>query len=98
MITAKSKKFLSPIIAKALEKNYKFVTHGDISLKMMLEEGHPYEDYQFINKEARKFAETIVFELVRRNYDPENCYDEEEKIKTSNTVRKWQEKREKYLV
>lgn len=62
---------------KALEKNYKFVTHGDISLKMMLEEGHPYEDYQFINKEARKFAETIVFELVRRNYDPENCYDEE---------------------
>lgn len=62
---------------KALEKNYKFVTHGDVSLKMMLEEGHPYEDYQFINKNAREFAQAILFEIVKRNYDSENGHDEE---------------------
>ena len=34
------------------------------------------------------------------NFETDTAFvvDEEEKTKTSNTVRKWQEKREKYLV
>jgi hypothetical protein len=60
-----------------IEKNYKSSDYGDISFNYEMEDGEPYEDYLYINKAAREFAQTILFEIVRRNYDAEAGYDEE---------------------
>jgi len=60
-----------------LNKNYRNVEYGDILIRMDIDEGEPYEDYQFINKESKEFSETILFEIIKRNYDKNNGHDEE---------------------
>ena len=60
-----------------ISKVFRSVNFGGISLQIGKDEGHPYEDYQYTNKEAREFATTILFEIIRRNYEENDCYDEE---------------------
>ena len=61
-----------------LIKNLERADLGDLLVEIYKEEGDPYEDYQFINKESREFAMSIVSKIIKRNYIDENSsYDEE---------------------
>ena len=62
---------------KELNYNYRLIDFGDSFVKMAFDEGDLYEDYQFINKEAREFASVLLFEIIKRNYDINDGYDEE---------------------
>lgn len=58
-------------------KNFKNVNYGEIDLRIDKEDGEDCAFYQYIYKESRKFAETILFDVVRDNYDVNDAYDEE---------------------
>ena len=67
-------------------KNYRNVSYGEFSLKLDKDESDAYEEFQFINKNARKFAETIMFKVVRNNYDFNNGHDEEYFMSNCNVL------------
>lgn len=60
-----------------ISRNFEHADLGGVHLNIDKEDGQEYEEYQFINLEARKFAETILFEIVKNNFDASDCYDEE---------------------
>jgi hypothetical protein len=80
------KDFLSAQKKEQLERNYKIEEYGDRILKIMIEEGEAFCDYQFINKDAKEFAQTILFEIVKRNYDSTDSYDEETFMSNYNII------------
>lgn len=60
-----------------LFQNFKNVNYGEINLRIDKEDGEDYAFYQYIYKEARRFSETILFDIARDNYDINDGYDEE---------------------
>ena len=60
-----------------ISKNFEHAHLGGVHINVDKEDGDEYEEYQFINLEARKFAETILFEIVKNNFDRNDGYDEE---------------------
>lgn len=66
-------------------KNFRNVRYGGVYLSADKEEGETYSFYQFIYKEAREFADAILFNIARYNYDVSDGYDEEE-FMSNNTV------------
>ena len=60
-----------------IAKNYRLAEFGDVYVSIMKEDGHPYEDFQYINIEAREFARTFLFEIIKSNYNECDSYDEE---------------------
>jgi len=68
---------LSDEVKNSVEKNLRYIEYGDINIKLDKDDGEFGEDFQFINIEARKFAQNIMFEVVRNNFDYNDGYDEE---------------------
>lgn len=60
-----------------IDRNFDHVDLGGIHLNIDKEDGQEYEEYQFINLEAKKFAETILFEIIKKNFDSSDGHDEE---------------------
>lgn len=69
-----------------LNDNFRNVNYGEISIKVDKDDGEEYEEYQFINKDAREFAEEIMFIIVNQNYDFSDGYDEEQFMNNCNIL------------
>lgn len=78
--------FFSEEKAAKIAKNFENEQLGGVSLKVDKDDLEEYEDYQFINKEAREFAEAIMFKVVRDNYDFNDGYDEEKFMSNYNVL------------
>ena len=71
---------------REISKNFDHAELGGVHLNMEKEYGDEYEEYQYINLEARKFAETILFEIVKNNFDASDCHDEEYFMSNHNVL------------
>lgn len=69
-----------------IRNNYKSEKMGGIHLHIDKEDMESYEDYQYVNREARGFAESILFKIVKDNYDFNDGHDEEEFMANYNVL------------
>lgn len=67
-------------------KNYKNEKMGGVHLHVDKEDMESYEDYQFINREAKAFAETILLKIIKDNYDFDDGHDEEKFMENYNIL------------
>lgn len=78
--------FFSAEKQENIVKNFEHVDLGGIHLRMDKDDGEEHEEFQFINKEAREFAQTILFEIIKRNFDCADGYDEEKFMADYNVL------------
>lgn len=58
-------------------KNLDVIEFGDIKIDFYIEDGEFLSEYQSVKLDAKKYAENIVVEVVKRNFDINNSTDEQ---------------------